>query len=263
MGEIGLSDVTVLPNMSYRHLQILSPNTTVTDLDNGSYDSIDSLNFPSPTTHATHPNKTSDNPRSRGLSESYVPCTPPPNNRVPPPADRSRGLSESYVPCTPPLNNRVPPPADRSRGLSESYVPCTPPLNNRIPPPVTDADRSRGLSESYVPCTPPLNSHPPPPVTGLSGSSVLGTAPSMHQNKHQLPMQLYGTENVHDSDKMEDNYYNLRRFSARSLPSLHTLSTSPVPATNNKGIDDDSMPDIMPYFARITIKPYPQTPTTD
>lgn len=194
MGDRELSEVTVLPNMSYRGINILSPSLAATDpdndsIDNGSYDTL---------------------------------------------VDNSLSIRQSTTPATLPKSGIFSPTRandnSRSRGLSESYVPCTPPLNIRPPP---DTDRSRGLSESYVSFTPPL----------------------MHQNKAHLPIPLH---DVTESDEKEDEYYNLPQFSAGSLPSLQTMSTSPALAVNNKGVDtEDTMPAIMPYFARITIKPYP------
>ena len=84
-------DITIFPNDSYTGFQNQS---TVED---HVYERINSLSFAGAAT---------EHSRSRGLTASYVPCTPPTNRVVPDSnrmqTDRQRGLSESYVYCTPP-----------------------------------------------------------------------------------------------------------------------------------------------------------------
>ena len=84
-------DITIIPNDSYAGFQNQS---TVEDHE---YERINSLSFAGAAREYN---------RSRGLTASYVPCTPPTNRVVPDnnrmQTDRQRGLSESYVYCTPP-----------------------------------------------------------------------------------------------------------------------------------------------------------------
>jgi hypothetical protein len=90
---------------------------------------------------------------SANFQERYADCTPPTvhvsqrafdGNKAQQKDDRPRGLSDSYVPCTPPLShtpnvraslsvpdgNKTQQEDGRPRGLSDSYVACTPPLSH-------------------------------------------------------------------------------------------------------------------------------------
>ena len=120
----------------------------------------------SPQSESSEPFRVILNPTSASdsgkLSESHVNSTSPNDHASLPASDgnetqqkddiRPRGLSDTYVPCTPPLSH--------TRNV-HAFLPTS--VENETQQ--KDDNRPRGLSDSYVPCTPPpshTGKHCPP-----------------------------------------------------------------------------------------------------
>ena len=156
-------DITIFPNDSYTGFQNQS---TVED---HVYERINSLSFAGAAT---------EHSRSRGLTASYVPCTPPTNRVVPDSnrmqTDRQRGLSESYVYCTPPplrsdrhqhsalptVFQEIDSETDKENGPQNTLPRFSTPFIYQISPPSANDDddkeaKPERTSDSTVPVSPP------------------------------------------------------------------------------------------------------------